>query len=315
MKRDNVNYLVVGSVVLVTITSLLYALFRLTGGVDENDPYYVIYPNVGGLKAGTPVTYEGFKVGAVTEILPSREAGGMRYRVNLLIRDGWSVPADSTARIYSEGLLSETVINIDEGDSAEFLKLGSRLQGVQNENLFSTVNTVANDVSILLRDTVRPLLDNLNTSISTLGDHVDARLPLIMIGIQELVETLQSSANKLPELLGDGNAHKIDTILTNTEQLSANLLVLSKGLLKTQKNADTLITETNGIIKDNHQDINSAISALRQSFEDLSLHTDDILQNLDGTTHNLNEFSRKIRHNPGLLLSSKPPVEVGVVNE
>ncbi len=197
----------------------------------------------------------------------------------------------------------------------EFLPLGSELKGIQNDNLFTTVNTVANDVSILLRDTVRPLLDNLNTSISTLGNHVDERLPVILGGIQELIVTLQSSANRLPELLGEENAHKIDVIMSNTEKLSSNLLMLSTGLLKTQANADTLVTATSGMIKDNRQDISIAIDALRQSLEDLSRHTDDILQNLDGTTHNLNEFSRKIRQNPGLLLSNKPPVEVGVASE
>ncbi len=315
MKRENINYLFVGGVVLSTFILLLYALFRLTGGVGEHDPYYVIYPNVGGLKEGTPVTYEGFKVGSVTTIEPGRFADGMRYKVNLLIRDGWSIPSDSSARIYSEGLLSETVINIEEGNSPEFLHIGSELQGIQNENLFSTVNTVANDVSILLKDTVRPLLHNLNTSISTLGNHVDERLPVILIGIQQLVQTLQSSANRLPHLLGEENAQKIDIIMSNTEELSSNLLVLSKGLLKTKANADALLAETNGTINENRQDIHKAIHALKISLEDISLHTDDILQNLDGTTHNLNEFSRKIRQNPGLLLSGKPPVEVGVVNE
>ncbi|MEJ2576417.1 MAG: MlaD family protein, partial [Gammaproteobacteria bacterium] len=72
MKRDSINYLIVGSVVLAALGLLLYVLYRLTGGVDENTRYHVHYPNVGGLRQGTPVTYEGYKIGVVAAIDPVR---------------------------------------------------------------------------------------------------------------------------------------------------------------------------------------------------------------------------------------------------
>lgn len=315
MKRDNVNYLTVGALVLLALGILLYTLYRLTGGVGENDPYFVFYSNVGGLDAGTPVTYEGFKLGSVTGIEPIRSKGRTRYKVSLQVRDGWKIPDDSIARIYSEGLLAETVINIEEGSSNRYLKVGLELQGSQGVDVFAAVNSVASDVSWLLNETVRPLLDNLNGRISTLGSQVDSRLPVILDGLQKLVETLQISADRLPKMLSGENEEQINRVVENTQQVSVNLLQLSKGLLQTQAKADRLLSESQSTVTDNREDMRKAVLALRHSLEDVAIHTDGILQNLQGTSRNLNEFSRQIRQNPGLLISGKPPRDEGAASD
>ena len=160
MKRDNVNYLVVGSVVIAAMLLFLYVLYRLTGGVGENDLYLATYNNVGGLSEGTPVTYQGYKVGSVASIEPFRQEGRTGYRISMLIRDGWKIPTDSVAQIYSEGLLAETVINIEEGASPEYLTPGSELAGRQGADIFEAINTVAGDASALINDSVRPLMEN-----------------------------------------------------------------------------------------------------------------------------------------------------------
>ena len=43
----------------------------------------------------------------------------------------------------------------------------------------------------------------------------------------------------------------------------------------------------------------------------MAQNIDTINQNLDGASRNLNEFSRRIRNNPGLLLGGSPREEVG----
>jgi len=315
MKRENINYLMVGSLVLVALTILMYALYRLTGGVGESDPYYVYYPNVGGLDRGTPVTYEGYKLGSVTAIEPLRSGGRTRYRVSLRIRDGWSIPEDSVARIYSEGLLAETVINIEEGSSPRRLPVGAELRGELGADLFAAVNTVAGDVSRLLNETVRPLLDNLNGRISGLGNQVDSRLPGILDSLQQLVDSLRISAGRLPQLLSRDNQRKINRLVDNSSQVSANLLQLSQGLLQTRARVDRLLNESQGMVGENRKDLRRVVIALRQSLTDISTQTDGILQNLRGASLNLNEFSRQIRQNPGLLISGKSPRDEGVFDE
>jgi phospholipid/cholesterol/gamma-HCH transport system substrate-binding protein len=315
MKRDNINYLVVGSLVLAAFLLLLYMLYRLTGGVDENDLYTVYYPNVGGLGEGTPVTYEGFKIGSVKGIWPERQLQSTRYRVVLNIRDGWRIPRDSVARIYSQGLLARTVINIDEGSSSEFLKPGAELKGMLGSDLFAAVNEVASSVNQVLESDVKPLIGNLNGRISHLGEQVDERLPQILDGLQTLVDTLQRAAGSLPRILNASTESRLNHIVANSEEISDNLLSLSQGLLETRQATDALINQSRGTLTENREDVRRAVTALRQSLEELSANTETILRNLEGTSQNMNEFSRQIRQNPALLLNGKPPREEGIGND
>ncbi len=315
MRRDNINYLAVGSLVLVAFVLLLYMLYRLTGGVDENDRYIVYYPNVGGLSEGTPVTYEGYKIGSVSLIQPEREAGQTRYRIELLVRDGWRIPRDSLARIYSEGLLAETVINIEEGADADYLKPGEAMQGALGNDIFAAMNDVAGNVNRLLQRDVRPLLDNLNSRVSHLGEQVDERLPALLDGLQSLVDTLQQAADSLPRILNSDTEARLTRVIANSETISDNMLKLSRELQQTRQAADALLAQSGGTLNENREDIRRSVTALRVALEELSTNTETILRNLEGASHNMNEFSRQIRQNPALLLSGKPPPEGGAADE
>jgi phospholipid/cholesterol/gamma-HCH transport system substrate-binding protein len=315
MRRDNINYLAVGSLVLAAFVLLIYMLYRLTGGVDENDPYLVFYPNVGGLSEGTPVTYEGYKIGSVARIRPERETQRTRYRVELLVRDGWRIPNDSLARIYSEGLLAETVINIEEGASETYLQPGEELQGALGNDIFAAMNDVAGNVNRLLQRDVRPLLDNLNSRVSHLGEEVDQRLPVLLEGLQSLVDTLRLAADSLPRILNNDTEARLTRTVANSEAISDNLLELSRELRQTRQATDALLAESQGTLAENREDIRRGVTALRIALEELSANTETILRNLEGASQNMNEFSRQIRQNPALLLSGKPPKEGGQGDE
>ena len=315
MKRENINYLAVGAMVLIAFVLLLYMLYRLTGGVDENDRYIVHYANVGGLSEGTPVTYEGYKIGSVALIQPERSQQPTRYRVELLIRDGWRIPRDSQAKVYSEGLLAETVINIEEGISSDYLQPGDELQGILGNDIFAAMNDVASNVNQLLQRDVRPLLDNLNSRISHLGEQVDERLPEILDGLQSLVDTLKGAAESLPRILNSDTEVKLKRVVTNSEAISDNLLKLSQALHQTRASADQLLGQSQQTLGENRENMRRAVTALRVTLEELSANTETILRNLEGTSHNMNEFSRQIRQNPALLISGKPPRDEAAGNE
>jgi phospholipid/cholesterol/gamma-HCH transport system substrate-binding protein len=315
MKRENINYFAVGSMVLVAFVLFLYMLYRLTGGVDENDRYIVHYTNVGGLSEGTPVTYEGYKIGSVALIQPERSQQPTRYRVELLIRDGWRIPRDSRAKVYSEGLLAETVINIEEGVSTDYLQPGDELQGILGNDIFAAMNDVASNVNQLLQRDVRPLLDNLNNRISNLGQQVDERLPEILDSLQSLVDTLKAAAESLPRILNSDTEAQLKRVVSNSESISNNLLKLSKELHQTRASADQLLNHSQQALGENRENIRRAVTALRVTLEELSANTETILRNLEGTSHNMNEFSRQIRQNPALLISGKPPRDEAADNE
>ena len=85
MKRENINYIVVGSFVVVMLVAFFVVMYQVTGRSGPTEQYFVMYSNVTGVKYGTPVLYEGFQVGQVEQIQPVRESGKTRYQLTLAV--------------------------------------------------------------------------------------------------------------------------------------------------------------------------------------------------------------------------------------
>ncbi|HSJ49145.1 MAG TPA: MCE family protein, partial [Gammaproteobacteria bacterium] len=92
-------------------------------------------------------------------------------------------------------------------------------------------------------------------------------------------------------------------------------LQLSEGLLDLQQEAQVLLESSHGLVEDNREDLEQSIRSLRRTLEEVADYTSVILHDMEGTSRNMNEFSRQIRQNPGLLLGGKPPREQGVSHE
>jgi len=99
MKRENINYIAVGTFVLIITASFFVFLYQVTGSSGPTDNYYVTYNNVTGIKFGTPVLFDGYQVGQVESIEPIRTQGDTRYRLKLSIQQDWPVPEGSIAKI------------------------------------------------------------------------------------------------------------------------------------------------------------------------------------------------------------------------
>ena len=74
MKRDTINYVAVGAVVLAALVLLLVGLALITGRSGAATDYFVHYRNVTGLRYGAPVFYEGYRIGEVAAIEPERSS-------------------------------------------------------------------------------------------------------------------------------------------------------------------------------------------------------------------------------------------------
>lgn len=313
MKRDNINYLAVGSFVLVALAILLVAIYKLTGRVGDSDPYHVYYDNITGLTDGSRVTYEGYQVGFVAGVAPEQNANGTRYRVTLNIKRGWRIPADSVARIYSAGLLAETVINIEEGARHDaYLAPDSEIAGRQGGDMFAALGTVAADIGSLTRDSLKPLLDNLNRQVSGLGGEMETRVPRILDDVESMVGKLDQSAGALAQMLNPDNSRRVGNILTDVESTAANFSALSAGLQATQKQLDALMHDAQGLVGGNQEDVRAAVLSLRQALDSVAREVDGILYEINSASRNMNEFSRELRGNPGLLLKGGPAAEKGV---
>ena len=99
----------------------------------EGGTYRVIafFDNIGGLKVRAPVTASGVRVGRVAEI--GYDPQTYRARVVLALGAQYDFfPVDTSASIYTAGLLGEQYIALDPGAEDETLEEGSVIQYTQS---------------------------------------------------------------------------------------------------------------------------------------------------------------------------------------
>jgi len=300
MKQDHINYFAVGLFVLISLLVLMVVIYRITGRSTNVDEYFVELHNVSGVRTGSPVTYAGFGIGQLGDIVPVRGQGQTRYRLQLLIKSGWSIPVDSTATIVTPGLLAEKQIDISEGKSQTFLKPGGTIAGVEAADMFKMVSDMSAQFQQLSDQGLKPLLDTLNHEIT-------ATVPVLTKQTAKLLKQLNASADRLLTLLQTTDEKRLSTILGNTETMTNNLLKVSDRLSQASDQVEKLLKTTNSLVTDNNKDLRQAVLDLRNSMDVVATNINSIVEHIDSTARNMSEFSRQLRNNPGVLLNSKPP--------
>lgn len=295
MKRDTINYTLVGAVAAGAIALLLVALALITGrGVASSD-YVVRYRNVTGLRYGAPVFYEGYRVGQVGAVTPERDASGTRYRIELHIRRDWPIPVDSQARLQSSGLLADVSIGIHEGASRDTLKPGGELKGEEGGNLFAAMSDLAVEVSALTRTQIEPLVRTLSQRVDSIGGAIDTRAPVILDQTRALLDRMNNASDALNDVLKPQNREALGAILGQVRGLTEELR-------RTRGTLDSALGELAGVVKDNRSDVRRSVQDLSAVLEALSSRMDVITHHLESSSRNIDEFSREIRMHPNRLI-------------
>jgi len=235
MKRDTVNYFAVGGFVLAALIALGALLLAVTGQGGPEDDYVVYYRNVGGIRYGTPVFYEGYGIGQVSRIDPEHAPGGTRYKVTLAVSSGWPIPKDSIASAVATGLLADVSISISEGKSPERLAPGDEIAGREGGDLFMAFNELAAEVQSLTRDSIRPLVNQLATTLGEGGP--------VITDLRSLLVKLNDGADGLRRIAGPDNQREFNELLRNFNETSANASQLSADLLETRKRLDSAMEQ------------------------------------------------------------------------
>ncbi len=330
MKRDNINYLVVGTFVLIMFAMFFTLMYFVTGRTGPAEHYFVRYKNVSGLKFGTGVFYEGYRVGQIEEIVPAPASTGMEYILTLSIKREWKIPEDSIANIMSSGLISAVQIEISEGKSSKSLAPGGELEGREQLNLFAVLGDVAGEFGALSEDGVMPVLKNLNTRIdeisaeilhfqrkqlSPLVETLNQRVNEDLIGdAQALIAKLDNSAQQLEKILGSANQQQIEKFLVHIDDVALNLNELISRIEGTRTQMGETLAALKNLASANDEKVASTIrnanSAMQQALEALTTvneHVATIMYNVEGSTRQLHEFSQSVRDNPARLIRGSEP--------
>ena len=303
MKRDSINYVLVGAAVLAAGVLLLVALAMITGRGGATTAYFTHYRNVTGLRYGAPVFYQGYRIGQVGAIVPERDSQGTRYKVELDVRRDWPIPKDSIARLTATGLLADVAVGIGEGKDRAMAAPGAELAGAENADIFSAMNELAGQITQLTRGQISPLIQTLSKRVDSITGAIDKGTPDIVEQSRKLLTQLNAASASLNDVLKPDNRAALGAILANTQQMTAQLH-------DTQQKLDDALGQLDGIARENRPGIRDSVADLRAVLEALSGRIDSISQHLQTASRNFDEFSREVRKNPNRILVSPKPDKI-----
>jgi phospholipid/cholesterol/gamma-HCH transport system substrate-binding protein len=294
MRDDQRNYAVVGVFVIAIIAGLVAWIAVLAGRTGPTDSYHVHFGNVMGLSSGTQVLYEGYPIGRIEEIRPTTREGRQVFRLDIGVEPGWRIPEDSTATITASGLLAAVVVNVRGGKSTTLLEPGDEIPSVEAPDLFGAVSSVAAEVGNLIEGGLKPLFDALAEGGPAVAEDLEA-----------LAEKLNETLVRIDGFLSGENARRIEHILANLDSTSSGFAAVSGGLEETRLQIDELLDSVNALVEENRRPVGQAVVDLHESLESVSRHIEAIAHHLEVTTRNMNEFSRQIRENPGVIVRGR----------
>ena len=130
MQHSKTQDTMVGLFVAIGIAALFYMALQISnlGSYSSSESYTISarFQNSGGLKVKSAVSVAGVKIGRVSSIKLDNESHEAVVEMKIDAQYN-NLPDDSSASIYTAGLLGEQYISIDPGSSEEFLKDKSKL--------------------------------------------------------------------------------------------------------------------------------------------------------------------------------------------
>ncbi len=132
--RERIIETIVGLFILAGILALLVLAFKVSGlsTAMNSGGYFVTarFDNIGSLKVRAPVSIAGVRVGEVTNI--KLDKNSFRAVVTIQInRDQNTLPIDTSASIFTQGLLGANYISLVPGYEDTYLKNGDKIENTR----------------------------------------------------------------------------------------------------------------------------------------------------------------------------------------
>jgi len=130
-KSHNYFDFLIGTIVLVCAIGFFTYSFK-SSNISTSKGYNLIakFENADGISIGSDIKIAGIKVGSIIDQNLDEKTAKANLKIN--ISSNIKIPADSSAKIASEGLLGAKYISISLGGDEEFLKNGEEITFTQS---------------------------------------------------------------------------------------------------------------------------------------------------------------------------------------
>jgi len=134
MRQTKTVEIMVGVFVVAGLAALFMLAMKVSNisTLSDDNGYEVTayFENVGGLKVRSPVTASGVNVGRVADIRYDDKL--FEALVTLKLDRNYQLPVDSSASIFTSGLLGEQYVGLEPGGATDNLKNGDRIKVTQS---------------------------------------------------------------------------------------------------------------------------------------------------------------------------------------
>jgi phospholipid/cholesterol/gamma-HCH transport system substrate-binding protein len=135
MQHTSTQDTLVGLFVASGVVGLFFLALQVSNlsSFVEEDTYTITarFENSGGLKIKSPVSAAGVKIGKVSAI--SLDPKTYESVVQMSIYSKYNtLPDDTTASIFTAGLLGEQYVDLEPGGSDEYLRMGGNIEITQS---------------------------------------------------------------------------------------------------------------------------------------------------------------------------------------
>jgi phospholipid/cholesterol/gamma-HCH transport system substrate-binding protein len=247
MKNISVE-LKVGSAVIVAAIILFFGIVWVKDykfNVERYE-YSVLFPNIGSLEVGDPVSVLGVKKGEVKSI----ELSGNDVLVGFNLTRDVELKDDAKFTVMNIGLMGERFINIVPGVSSEPLDISRPVHGFYDTGIPEVMGMMGAAI-----DEIRHLIAVLEGTVGT---------PAATASIKDIIDNMQSISSDLKALTGENRekmAKAIDDLAVSSAMMK-DFVNRNEG--KLQGTVDNLDKVT-----DNFASISGRIDTLSQSIQNL----------------------------------------------
>ncbi len=312
------------AILVIASTLWGYKFLRGRNVLKATNSYYVRYDDIEQLAISSPVLIRGYSVGTVSAI---RLDDNMKSIIaTLTLKRGIKIPADAVALIVSTSIMGGKAIDLQisgpcSGDDCA--KSGSYLQGRVKGLFDSFLDKGENGTLAKVKENIGEILKAVSDSLTS--KNANNEIAKTYTQLSALITNLASITGTLDKSMGSYDRHLTNT-LTNVETITGALAqnqdkiasaMVHLESISRQLDESGIGTNANTLIADAQttmNNLNASVAEMNKSFTQLSsimtdmqngkgsmgklLKDEDLYDNLEKTTYNLNLLLQDFRLNP-----------------
>ncbi len=288
----------IGILAVVTIALFIFGFKFIKGQniLTTSNLIYVKYEKVEMLAVSSPVTFNGFQIGVVSDIYINPD--DMRTIIAILdVDNDIKIHKAAVAEIVDASLMggkAVRIVNNTPCSGADCVESGDYIAGRTVGMLQAMLpKDDLQGYMVTLKDNIGPVVDTLSERLN----NEEILLGRILLNLEASMKNLQSTTDRLNRLMA-ASSGSLSRTLTNLESITGNVASSNARITSLLDNADGLMTDLNQA--DFGATIDSARMMLATTGQTMT-RLQQTLQNVDSTLSEYRGLANRINEGEGAL--------------